>query len=139
MKVKKLKQDAILPTIAYESDAGFDIYHCDADICIFPGKHKQIKLGISIEIEKDEVALMHERSGMAIKYGLKSIGPVIDAGYRGEISIILHNGGDEIFYINTGDKIGQIVVCKLGSRELIECEVLSDSQRGEKNHGSSGK
>lgn len=139
MKFKKVVSTAITPTIAYESDAGIDVYYPGERIAIFPGDYKQIKLGIAIEIEKDEVAIMSERSGMAIKYGITSIGNIIDAGYRGEISIILYNTSDIKMMIDHGDKIGQIVICKLGNRDVIEVDELSETERGEKAHNSSGK
>lgn len=137
MKIKKINENSLTPTIAYDSDAGFDVYACSNGI-IKPKEIKQIKLGIAIEIEKNEVAIMSERSGMAIKYGITSIGNIIDAGYRGEISIILLNGGDKDFNYNIGDKIGQIIVCRLGNREIIETNELSDSERNNKAHYSSG-
>jgi dUTP pyrophosphatase len=136
MKVKSL--GGKIPTMAYQSDAGFDVYAID-NYYILRGTRKQIKLGISIEIEKDEVAIMSERSGMAINYGITSIGNIVDSGYRGEISIILLNTGEKDYEIKAGDKIGQIVVCKLGERKVEVVEELSDSERGEKAHNSSGK
>lgn len=138
MKVKILSQDAKAPTIAYASDAGFDVYS-PTDNLIIRGTVKQIKLGISIEVEPDEVAIMSERSGMAIRDGLMSIGNIIDSGYRGEVSIILANIGTRDVDIHKGDKIGQIVVCKLGERKVEVVDELSQSERGENAHGSSGK
>lgn len=136
MKVKVLNGKA--PTMAYQSDAGFDVYAID-NYYLLRGTRKQIKLGISIEIEKDEVAIMSERSGMAIKNGITSIGNIVDSGYRGEISIILFNSGDKDYEIKSGDKIGQIIVCKLGERKVEVVDELSESERGEKAHNSSGK
>lgn len=126
------------PSIAYKSDAGIDVY-APCNNIIKSGETKQIKLGISIEIEEDEVAIMSERSGMAIKYNIHSIGNIIDSGYRGEISIILQNNGKEDFIIKEGDKIGQIIILKLGNREVIEVKELSETERGNKAHYSSGK
>ena len=138
MRVKLLSQDAKAPTMAYTSDAGFDVYS-PIDTIIIRGTQKQIKLGIAIEVEPDEVAIMSERSGMAIKSGLTSIGNIVDSGYRGEISIILTNISQKDVDIHKGDKIGQIVVCKLGERKVEVVEELSPSERGENAHGSSGK
>ena len=137
MKVKIL-EGGFAPTIAYQSDAGFDIYS-PIDVLIIRGSRRQIKLGISIEIEKDEVAIMSERSSQAINSGLTSIGNIVDSGYRGEVSIILANTGEKDIDIHRGDKIGQIVVMKLGEREVIIVDELSATERGEKAHGSSGK
>lgn len=138
MKVKKLTTDCRMPERAYNGDAGADFFSPEM-ITIQPNDWEQIKLGFAIEIESDEVAIMSERSGMAIHDGVTSIGNIIDSGYRGECSLILHNLGNLPLDIYKGDKIGQIVVLKLGNRNIIEVEKLSPSQRGEKAHNSSGK
>ncbi len=137
MKFKKLK-DVKTPHKAYEYDAGIDVF--SPSFCaIEAGETKRIPLGIAIEINKDEVAIMSERSSMALNNGLTSIGNIIDAGYRGEISIIMLNSGDEKVYIDTGDKIGQIIICKLGDNSIIEDDNLSEADRSDKGCGSSGK
>lgn len=138
MYVKRLEEIAKIPTKANKSDAGFDVYAIKDDV-IKTGERLQVKLGICIEIAPDNVALMSERSGMAIKYGVTSIGNVIDPGYRGEISIILFNSGKEDFEIKQGDRIGQILLLKLEQSNPTESEVLNSSDRGESAHYSSGK
>jgi len=139
MRFKKLR-DVKSPTKAYSGDAGIDIYS-PSSVHINPGQTIQVKLGIAIEIERNQVAIMSERSGMAIKYGITSIGNIIDSGYRGEISIMLFNSSTNSVSFNTGDKIGQIVICQLGLESSFVQEVyeLSESERGEKAHYSSGK
>ena len=136
MKFKKLNKKVKTPSIAYKDDAGIDVYSPEYAVLI-PRKQRQIKLGIAIELKKDEVAIMSERSGMAISHGITSIGNIIDAGYRGEISIILTT--KRLYRINEGDKIGQIIICKLGDRKLEEVNKLSKSERDSKAHNSSGK
>lgn len=137
MKIKKLFDNITTPTKAHVGDAGFDVYS-PIDTIIYPKERKQIKLGFAIEIPEDEVCIMSERSGIAIKYGITSIGNVIDSNYRGECSLILYNGGDNIFDIRLGDRIGQMLIHKLGNQELEVVNELSDSDRGEKAHYSSG-
>lgn len=140
MKIQKLIDGIIIPTKAYFGDAGFDVY---SPVCcvIEPGKRKQIKLGFAIEIGPTEVCVMSERSGMAIKYGITSIGNIIDSGYRGEVSIILHNAGESEFVINKNDKIGQMIVHRLGigNQDIQLVEELTPSDRGGNAHYSSGK
>ena len=138
MKFIKLIKDINSPTTAYKNDAGIDLYS-PIDYNLIPRERKQIKLGLSIEIQEDEVAIISERSGMAIKYGITSIGNIIDSGYRGEISVILHNLGEHIFEIKKNDKIAQIVICKLGNRDIKEVKELSPSERDKKAHYSSNK
>lgn len=137
MKVLLINEDGKIPTQAYESDAGLDVYS-PIDTMLVPKRTTQIKLGIAIEIEKDEVAIMSERSSAGIA-GITSVGNIIDSGYRGEISIILFNSNITPQYIHKGDKIGQIVICKLGNRNIEVVNQLSDSPRSANAHGSSGK
>lgn len=138
MKVKKLYQDSKIPTRAYEHDAGFDVYS-PIDGEIKPGETLQVKLGIAIEIDPDEVCIVSERSGMAIKYGITTIGNVIDSGYRGEISTILQNNGNITYFFSDGDKIAQLLIMKMGNRNIEIVDQLSETQRGENAHTSSGK
>lgn len=139
MKVKLLDSLSIVPTIAYEAAAGIDVYYPYSHVEVAPWSRIQLKLGIAIEIENDEVAIVSERSGHAIKKGLTSIGNIIDCDYRGEISIILQNNSEERIDIEQGEKIGQLVICKLGNRKIEIVEELTPSLRGENAHGSSGK
>ena len=99
----------------------------------------QIKLGIACECDEDEYVKMSERSGQFIKFGIMGGGETIDSNYRGEISIMLYNSGKEIYEFMKGDRIGQMIIHKLGNQELEVVEELSDSQRGENAHYSSGK
>lgn len=138
MKIKPLREIE-LPKSAYEGDAGIDVYHAYDDTTIPAKTIKQFKLGFAVEIETDEVLIMSERSGQALFQGLTSIGNIIDSNYRGEISIILYNTLDRDITVNNGDKIGQMIVCKLGNRNIEVVEELSDSDRGSKAHFSSNK
>ena len=138
MQIKILNDDIKKPASSYAFDAGIDVFAPTSTI-IEPGKVKQIKLGFAIEIMNNEVIVMSERSSQAIAFGITSIGNIIDAGYRGEVSIILFNSGEHTYCINKGDKIGQMLVLQLGDRKVEVVETLSDSDRGTNNHGSSGK
>ena len=137
MKIKKIINELIMPNKAYENDAGFDVYS-PFDFWLFKGQIKQIKLGFAIEINQDEVCIMSERSGMAIHTGITSIGNVIDSGYRGEVSIILLNAGPQDYYVNKGNKIGQMLILKLGNQDIEEVDELTETDRGLKAHSSSG-
>lgn len=138
MKVKLLKDDASYPTKGSIQSAGFDVKSPINEI-IKPGETKRIPLCIAIEINPYEVAVMSERSSMGVK-GIHSLGNIIDADYRGEISIILHNSSKEDYEINKGDRVGQIVVVKLGlGSGIVEgVSKLSETNRGEKGIGSTG-
>lgn len=138
MKVKKISEHGVIPTKAYHGDAGFDVY-APADVSVPAGMRTQVPLGIAIEINEDEVCVVSERSGQAIKHGMTTIGNIIDSGYRGEISVIIHNLGDDEYLAKKGDKIGQLIIHKLGDQSLEVVAELSESARGSNAHYSSGK
>jgi len=138
MKIKKLVPNCILPEKAHDGDAGFDVMALK-DFIVWAGETLQVKLGFAIEIGKNEVCLMSERSGHAIRNGITTTGNVIDSCYRGECSIIIQNNGKEPVQFKQGDKIGQMLILKLGSQELEVVDELSITERGENAHGSSGR
>lgn len=137
MVVQILNKSTSHPKKAYEGDAGFDVQSCE-DYVLKPGERHQFKLGIAVEVSKHEFILMSERSGMAINYGITSIGNIVDSNYRGEISIILVNLGDKEYEIKKGDRIGQLIIMKLGD-QFLNVGTLSKSERGTSAHFSSGK
>jgi len=136
MKIKILREDIIIPTKGSVFSAGIDVYS-PIDFNLYHGQSVQVKLGLSIEIEIDEVAIMSERSSMG-KKGITSIGNIIDSDYRGEISIFLQNNNGLDQFFKKGDRIGQIVVCKLGNNSIEIVEELSDTERGSNGVGSTG-
>lgn len=138
MKIKLLSNTAQVPKKQRKGDAGFDLY-APVNEQINPHQTKQIKLGVAIELSDDEVALTSERSSMAIKDNVDSIGNVIDSNYRGEISIILKNNSNFTKFIHQGDRIGQLIVLKLANQSVEVVDTLTESERGENAYGSSGK
>jgi len=136
MKIKILRENIIIPTKGSVFSAGIDVYS-PINFTLFLGETKRIPLGIAIEIKKDEVAIMSERSSMG-KKGVTSVGNIIDSDYRGEISIFLQNNNELEQSFNKGDRIGQIVVCKLGDNSIEIVEELSDTERGSNGVGSTG-
>ena len=137
MFIKMLVDGVEPPKKQREGDAGFDV-HSPTDAIIPSGERLQVKLGFALEILPDEVAIMSERSGMSIKFGITSIGNIIDSNYRGECSIILANLGKDLFVIKRGDRIGQVIVCRLGNQDVQLVKELSKTERGDKAHYSSG-
>ena len=137
MNIKKLRNDAIIPRRAHPGDAGFDLYTPESFRLLAHG-WKQVPLGIAIEIESDEVALVQGRSGLAINHGITTIGNVIDSGYRGQISAVLLNNSDQSIHFQAGDRIAQLVILRLGNLEVREVETLSDTNRGVAGYGSTG-
>ena len=127
--VKRLNQDAILPTKATDSAAGFDLYTIH-DISLPPGKRQIAQTGLSIAIPLNTYARIAPRSGLALKMGIDIGAGVIDRDYRGEIGIILFNLGDDTFEAKKGDKIAQLILERISYAGLKEVSKLDDTIRG---------
>lgn len=141
MKVlfKRINPDATLPSYAHEGDAGMDVRSA-VDLTIQPGARALVKTGLVMELESDAEAQVRPRSGLALKYGITVLNTpgTIDAGYRGEVGVILANFGDAPFDVHKGDKIAQIVVAKVSRAQIVEVDTTSESERGEGGFGSTG-
>jgi dUTP diphosphatase len=136
LKVKKLSPDAVLPTVAHPGeDIGYDLYSSE-DLSIAARGAAGVHTGIAIEFVPTAGGIVKTRSGLAKKRLLCNAG-VIDAGYRGEIIILMENLGDEPCSIRKGDRIAQLLEHPFLAHEVVEDE-LSDAARGEKGFGSSG-
>lgn len=137
LQVQKLHKDAKLPSFAHDSDAGMDIY-CLEDTVIKAGERAQIKTGIALGVPEGFVGLVWDKSGLALKAGLMVLGGVVDAGYTGEILILLHNTGNQDYAFCSGDKITQILIQKVEHAEVVEVDMLQDTTRGVSGFGSTG-
>ncbi|OHB08828.1 MAG: deoxyuridine 5'-triphosphate nucleotidohydrolase [Candidatus Zambryskibacteria bacterium RIFCSPLOWO2_02_FULL_39_69] len=138
LKVKKLSLDAILPTYARSGDAGMDLY-VNETVTLLPGKTIKLHSGIAVEIPEGFVGLCWDKSGLSINYGIKVLGGVIDSGFRGEIMLGVINLGSKPYTFEKGHKIMQMVVQPVEKMEIIESDILSDSDRGHGGLGSTGK
>jgi dUTP pyrophosphatase len=138
LKVKKLHPDAIVPSYAHPGDAGMDLF-CVEAFTMVPGDRKSVPTGIALEIPKGCVGLVWDKSGLSHKHGIKTTGGVIDSGFRGEICIGLANLSSEKYTFEKGHKIAQLLIQKVEHPKIEESSVLSDSARGEKGFGSTGK
>lgn len=138
VKVKQLDPRAVVPVFGHDDDAGFDIYSLDR-VIIDPGKRTQIRTGIAMEIPSGYVGLIWDKSGLSHKHGLKTLGGVIDSGYRGEILVGIVNLSSDQYTIEQGHKVAQIIIQKKESIEIVITDVLSGTDRGENGFGSTGK
>lgn len=138
LKIKKLKEGAVLPKYAHEGDAGLDVFSCE-DYILKPGERKIFGTGISTEFDKGYVALVWDKSGLAAKKGIKTMAGVMDCGYRGEWLITLLNTSNEDHEVKKGDKIAQALIQPIHYAEIEEVKELNDSSRGEGRFGSTGK
>lgn len=135
--IKKVDQNAKLPSYAHASDAGMDMYALER-VEMAPLERVQIKTGIAFELEIDHVALVWDKSGLSHKKGIKVLGGVLDAGYRGEILIGAVNLGNEKVIFEAGDKVAQVLIQKIEYAEIEEVQELNTADRGEQGFGSTG-
>ena len=142
VKLKKLNENAIIPTYGSPYSAGADLYACiDGDVSVKPGQTVFIGTGLAMELEDGYVALIYARSGLACKKGLAPANKVgvIDSDYRGEIKVAIHNHSQQEHTIAVGERIAQMVVTPYIKCEFEEADELADTERGEGGFGSTGR
>ena len=141
VKIKKLRDNAIVPTYGTEFSAGADVYAlCDGEITVEPNQTLLIHTGIALAIPEGFVGLIYARSGLASKKGLAPANKVgvIDSDYRGEIMVALHNHSDAPATVCDGDRIAQLVIAPYYTA-MFEEDTLDGTERGEGGFGSTGK
>jgi dUTP diphosphatase len=141
LRVSLLKDGALLPTRAHEGDAGLDLHSCEA-AHIGPGERWSVGTGIAVEIPEGHAGLVLPRSGLAREHGIALVNSpgLIDAGYRGEVRVLLLNTDPaETFRVEVGDRIAQLVVAPIALAEPVAVEALVESARGDGGFGSSGR
>ena len=142
VKIKKLDERAIIPTYGTEFSAGADLYALlDSAVKILPHETKFIHTGISIEIPVGYCGLVFARSSMGAKRGLAPANKVgvIDADYRGEIMVTLHNHSEITATVEPSERIAQLAIVPFLKAEFEESADLSDTERGAGGFGSTGK
>lgn len=138
LKIKKLRADAKVPTRAHAGDAGFDLCAVD-EVVVHAGQRVLVGTGLAMEIPDGYVGLVWDKSGLSNNHGLKTLGGVLDAGYRGEIKLGIINLSTSDYTIGAGHKVAQMLIQKVEHMEIKEVAELSDATRGEKGFGSTGK
>jgi dUTP pyrophosphatase len=141
LAVARLREDAVLPSQAYDGDAGLDLAACDR-VEIPPGERAVVGTGLAVAIPEGHAGLVLPRSGLAARHGLGKVNSpgLIDAGYRGEVKVILLNTDrQEPFVVEPGMRIAQLVLVELPRVRLVEVEELPGSERGAGGLGSSGR
>ncbi len=137
IKVKKLKDDAVIPKYAYDGDAAMDLYSAE-EFVLKSGERKLISTGIAMEIPRNHVGLIWDKSGLAAKNGIHIMAGVVDSNYRGEIKVVVKNLGDDDFKIEKNSKIAQMIVQPFLSVKIEEVKELSKSNRGDGGFGHTG-
>ena len=141
IRVKKLREEATLPTYGSQEAAGADLYAClDGEILIGPGESAFIPTGLSMEIPKGYTGLICARSGMACKRGLAPANKVgiIDSDYRGEFIVVLHNHGNVPQKVSHGERIAQLLIVPVLMPGFVACDELDDTLRASGGFGSTG-
>lgn len=134
--IKKNTKEAIIPSQATEGDAGYDLYSLE-DITLAPMARTVAKTGISMAIPMGFYGRVAPRSGLAVKKGLDVLAGVVDAGYRGDIGVVLINLSPEEVVLKKQSKVAQLIIEKCHDIEWNEVDDLSESERGEGGYGSS--
>jgi dUTP pyrophosphatase len=140
LAVARVREGAVLPTQAYEGDAGLDLAACEA-LELAPGERGVVGTGLAVAIPEGHAGLVLPRSGLAARHGLTIVNApgLIDAGYRGEVKVVLLNTDPgESFIVEAGMRIAQLVVVDVPSVSVVEVGELHGSERGIGGFGSSG-
>lgn len=141
MNIKKLNENAVIPTYGSEYAAGADLYACiNEAVIIAPGETAFIGTGIAMEIPMGYAGFIYARSGLSCKKGLAPANKVgvVDADYRGEITVALYNHGSETRVVEPKERIAQMVIAPFLKVDFDEVEELSDTVRGIGGFGSTG-
>jgi dUTP pyrophosphatase len=141
LRIQRLHPDAVIPERAHPGDAGIDLVATEAAHLPAGGGRATVGTGIAVEVPHGWTGLVCPRSGLAARHGIGVVnGPgVVDAGYRGEVRVVLANSDpDEAFDIAVGDRIAQLVLVPVLLAQVEEVDELSDATRGAAGFGSSG-
>jgi dUTP pyrophosphatase len=139
LPVRRLRPEAVVPSRAYDGDAGLDLSAAEA-VVLAPGERAVIGTGLAVAVPEGHAAFVQPRSGLAARHGITIVNApgLVDSGYRGEVKVVLLNTGAEPFAVEPGMRIAQLVVLPVASPEPVEVDELPVSERGERGHGSSG-
>ncbi len=137
LKVLKIRAEAKLPVYSHRGDAGLDLFSCE-DLVLEAGEARPVPTGIKMAIPEGHVGLVWDKSGISL-VAVHRLAGVIDAGYRGEVRVVLINLGREPFVIGKGMKIAQLLVQPVISIEVVETQELDETSRGEGGFGSTGR
>jgi dUTP pyrophosphatase len=136
LKVKRIHPDAKLPVYGHPGDAGLDLFAV-ADRELSPSEVFAVPTGVQVAVPPGHVGLVWDKSGISLQ-GVHRLAGVIDAGYRGEVQVVMINLGGTPFAIRKGMKIAQMLVQPVGAVRVVETDSLDETPRGEGGFGSTG-
>lgn len=139
LPVTRLHPDAVVPAYAHDGDAGLDLVSVE-EVTLAPGERYAVATGWAMAIPDGWVGLVHPRSGLALRQGLTVANApgTIDAGYRGEVKVILVNLGTDPVEVHAGDRVAQLVLQEVGRAEVVVVDDLERTARGAAGFGSTG-
>jgi dUTP pyrophosphatase len=137
LKIKKISEHAKLPLYSHKGDGGLDLFSVGDDV-LRAGEVKAVPTGIKMAIPEGFVGLIWDKSGISLQ-GVHRLAGVVDAGYRGEVRVVMANLGQEPFIIKKGMKIAQMLIQPVETVEVVETDELEDTSRGESGFGSTGR
>lgn len=139
LPIRRLRDDAVVPTRAYGGDAGLDLTACE-QVVLEPGKRALVGTGLAVAIPDGYAGFVQPRSGLAAKSGITIVNTpgLVDSGYRGELKVILLNTDEhQTFVVEPGMRIAQLVVMPVPFIDPVEVDELPESERGVRGFGSS--
>ena len=136
LRVRRIHPEAKLPSYGHKGDAGLDLFS-SADYVLQAGEVKAILTGIKVAIPRGHVGLIWDKSGISLR-GVHKLAGVVDAGYRGEVQVVMINLGNKPYEIKKGMKIAQMLIQPISEVKVVETEDLDETQRGEDGFGSTG-
>jgi dUTP pyrophosphatase len=139
LQVQRLREDAVLPSRAYDGDAGLDLSSCGRHV-LAPGARAVVPTGVAVAVPPGYAGFVQPRSGLAARHGITIVNTpgLVDSGYRGEVNVVLLNTDpSETFVVEPGMRIAQLVIMPTPPVEPVETDELPASQRGERGFGSS--
>jgi dUTP pyrophosphatase len=136
LKVKRIHPAARLPAYGHAGDAGMDLFSC-LGVTLAPGEVRAVPTGIQMAIPPGHVGLVWDKSGISLR-GVHRLAGVVDAGYRGEVKVVMVNLGSAPYVVEAGMKIAQMLIQPVISVSVVEAADLDDTVRGEGGFGSTG-
>ena len=139
LSIQRLRDDAVVPTRAYDGDAGLDLAACER-VELGPGERATVGTGLAVAIPDGYAGFVQPRSGLASRHGITIVNTpgLVDSGYRGELKVILLNtDASEPFVVEPGMRIAQLVVMQVPGIDPVEVDELPESERGVRGFGSS--
>lgn len=139
LPLRRLRDDATLPSTAYDGDAGLDLAACER-VVLGPGERAVVGTGLAVAVPEGHAGFVLPRSGLAARHGISIVNApgLVDAGYRGEVRVVLVNTDREhAFTVEPGMRIAQLVVLPVSALALVEVDELPETERGVRGFGSS--